>query len=51
VRRLLGLGGEERILNWDGRDSEGRPLTGGVYFCREEGGPLRRLLLVKLSSH
>jgi hypothetical protein len=50
VRRLLGLREGQRLLDWDGRAEDGRLLPAGVYFCREEGGPLRRLLLVKLSG-
>ncbi|MBM3331806.1 hypothetical protein FJY68_08155 [candidate division WOR-3 bacterium] len=30
---------------WDGRDSDGQQLPSGVYYLREQGGPLRRLLV------
>jgi hypothetical protein len=36
-------------LCWDGTDKLGRLLPAGMYFLREEGGPLRRLL-VKLND-
>jgi hypothetical protein len=36
-------------LSWDGTDKSGRLLPAGTYFLREEGGPLRRLL-VKLND-
>jgi hypothetical protein len=39
-----------RSLSWDGTDRLGRLLPAGMYFLREEGGPLRRLL-VKLTDH
>jgi hypothetical protein len=38
-----------RSLSWDGTDRLGRILPAGMYFLREEGGPLRRLL-VKLTD-
>jgi hypothetical protein len=37
-------------LSWDGADGSGRPLPAGMYFLREGGGPLRRVL-VKLNDH
>ncbi len=40
---------DEAVLRWDGTDELGRNLPGGVYFCREPGGNLRRLL-VKLGQ-
>lgn len=49
VRRLFVIKPGQRFIDWDGRDLCGRVLPDGVYFCREEGGPLRRLLLVKLA--
>ena len=36
---------EGAVVRWDGTDDAGNRLPGGVYFCREEGGPLRRLLV------
>jgi len=30
---------------WDGSDAEGLQLPTGVYYLREQGGPLRRLLV------
>ena len=40
---------EGAVVRWDGTDDAGNRLPGGVYFCREDGGPLRRLL-VKLGK-
>ena len=28
-------------LTWDRRDSKGRTVAGGVYFCQVENGPRR----------
>jgi hypothetical protein len=36
---------EGAAVRWDGTDDKGNQLPGGIYFCREEGGPLQRLLV------
>ena len=40
VRKLArgSLGEGEHVASWDGRDSRGRPVAGGVYFVRVEAG-------------
>jgi hypothetical protein len=47
--RSLATGGSEAAVTWDGRDGSGCVLPDGVYFLRDDAGPLQRLL-VKLSN-
>ena len=51
--RVLGSGDMDRgpqVLAWDGRDSAGRSVAAGVYYCRLESGGMERtskLVLVR----
>jgi hypothetical protein len=37
-QREVVLAGGSHVLRWDGRDTAGRPVPGGVYFMRVESG-------------
>ena len=44
------LGPGEHHRAWDGRDSRGRPVAGGVYFARAEAGnwrPVVKMVVAK----
>jgi hypothetical protein len=48
-RMLAGLDGSAGEVTWDGRDAQGRPAPGGVYFARvrAEGASAKTLRIVR----
>jgi flagellar hook assembly protein FlgD len=40
----------EHVIEWDGRDQDGRAVASGVYFCRLRGAgseAVRKMVLVR----
>ena len=36
------------VISWDGRDQQGVPLCGGIYFCQMRAGSFRQLIKMTL---